>query len=93
METRNKIDVHNWQNEQCSNITDGIIADACWKTPTVPSLWSVKGFKYLFLKRWGYKLSNRKVALGQYPIWKKNMHLDLVIKNKGNWTVKHSQSH
>lgn len=34
------------------NITDAIIADACWKTPTVRFLSSVKSFKYFF-KRWG----------------------------------------
>lgn len=33
--------------------TDGIIADACWKTPTVHFLWSVKSFKYFFKRWWG----------------------------------------
>lgn len=49
MELKSKIDVCIiGKMISVPNITDGIIADACWKTPTVCFLSSIKGFKYFF---------------------------------------------
>lgn len=67
------------------NITDAIIADACWKTPTVRFLSSVKSFKYFF-KRWV------DLAL-KILFWASIQYGPSYKKKKSNWALRHSDGH